>query len=44
MEKELLNILVCPKDRKKLALSGSKLTCSKCKKAYPVKEGIPIFV
>ena len=44
--KELFDILACPACRSDLKYNKSKtaLVCAKCKKEYPIKEGIPILL
>ncbi|HLD16074.1 MAG TPA: Trm112 family protein [Candidatus Nanoarchaeia archaeon] len=44
MNKELLDILACPKCKGNLNYNKTKLSCKKCKKDYKIKEGIPIFI
>lgn len=41
MNRELLDLLVCPVDRGELALEGSELVCRSCGRRYPVIDGIP---
>jgi hypothetical protein len=38
---ELLKILVCPMCRGDVKLKGKKLVCVKCKRNYPIIDGIP---
>jgi len=44
MDKELLEILACPKCKQNIELKGDKLICKKCKKYYPVRDGIPVML
>ncbi|MEA1964055.1 MAG: Trm112 family protein [Candidatus Aerophobetes bacterium] len=44
IDKELLKILACPRCKGELILRDDKLVCLKCKKYYPIKEGIPIML
>ena len=46
MNKDLLDILVCPKSGGKLVLDEAKneLICEEPKLAYPIKNGIPIML
>jgi uncharacterized protein YbaR (Trm112 family) len=46
LNKELLNILACPKCKGDLIYreSDNGLICEKCKLMYPVKEGIPVML
>ncbi len=44
--KELFNILACPLCKTDLKYNKSKtgLICTKCKRNYPIKGGIPILL
>jgi len=44
--KSLFDKLACPKCKGDLAYNKDKdgLYCKKCKKNYPIKEGIPVFI
>lgn len=44
MDKELLEILACPKCKGDLRLGKNKLICIKCKKKYQIKDDIPILL
>ena len=46
IEKELLNILVCPKTGARLIENPSKreLVCFVSKLAYPVEKGVPVLL
>ncbi|MCD6521651.1 Trm112 family protein [Candidatus Calescamantes bacterium] len=44
MDEKLLEILACPKCKGDLILEDDKLICKKCKKYYPIKDGIPILL
>jgi len=46
LKKELLEILVCPVDKKPLREleREMKLECSACGRKYPVKDGIPVML
>jgi len=44
LNKELLEILACPICKGELILKDDKLICLKCKKYYPIKDGIPIML
>ena len=46
LKKELLDILVCPVDKKPLKEleKDMKLECSACGRKYPVKDGIPVML
>ncbi len=41
---ELLEILRCPVDHAKVELQGDKIICTQCRRAYPVREGIPVML
>jgi len=44
--KEIFDILACPLCRADLAYTKNRkdLVCSKCKRKYPIKEGVPILL
>ena len=46
IEKELLDILACPKCKGKISLNESRdgLLCSACMLLYPIKDGIPVML
>jgi uncharacterized protein YbaR (Trm112 family) len=46
MDKELLEILACPKCKGELRLTadGSELRCGACRLSYRVDDGIPILL
>ena len=48
IDKELLDILACPACKADVVLekSGSeeKIICTKCRRKYPVRDGIPIML
>lgn len=46
IDKELLEILVCPKCKGDIQLKddGSGLVCDACKLVYPVKDDIPVML
>jgi uncharacterized protein YbaR (Trm112 family) len=46
IDKELLDILVCPKCRGGIHLSEKKdgLVCDRCRLAYPIRDEIPIML
>jgi len=46
IDKELLDILACPKCKGEVTLSddGSGLICDECKLLYPVKDDIPVML
>ena len=46
IDKDLLEILACPKCKGDIALteSGDGLTCDACKLKYPIKDDIPVML
>ena len=48
IDKELLDILACPACKADVVLeagnSQEKIVCTKCKRKYPVRDGIPIML
>jgi uncharacterized protein YbaR (Trm112 family) len=44
IDAKLLAILACPVCKGALTDGGSKLSCAKCSRDYPVKDGIPDLV
>jgi len=44
IDKELLEILACPICKGGIELKGDRIICNKCKKAYPVKDDIPVML
>ena len=46
IDKELLDILACPKCKGDVHLTENKdgLTCDACKLTYPIKDDIPIML
>jgi len=46
LNKELLDILACPKCKSDLTLTSAEdgLTCSTCNQVYPIKDEIPIML
>ena len=46
IDKELLDILACPKCKGDIRLSkdGSGLICEACKLLYEIREGIPVML
>ena len=44
ISQELLKILACPLCKTDVILENDKLVCTKCKRRYPVKDGIPIML
>jgi len=46
LDKELMNILACPKCKGKVNYNKAKdgLTCSTCKLEYPIRDDIPVML
>jgi len=44
MDKELLEILACPKCKKEVEWRGNQIICPHCKVYYPIREGIPVML
>jgi uncharacterized protein len=46
ISQDLLEILVCPACKKPLALreNPKSLKCAACRRAYPIKDDIPILL
>lgn len=44
--KELLDVLACPTDKAGVTYNKAKtaLVCTKCKREYPIKDGIPVML
>lgn len=46
VDKELLDILACPKCKGPVKLSAARdgLVCEKCRIMYPIKDDIPVML
>ncbi|KYC44777.1 MAG: hypothetical protein AMQ22_02271 [Candidatus Methanofastidiosum methylothiophilum] len=44
IDKKLLDILACPVCKGDIFEDKDELVCVKCKRRYPVREGIPIML
>ena len=44
INKELLEILVCPDCRGNVEMKSEFIVCGDCGKRYPIREGIPIML
>jgi uncharacterized protein YbaR (Trm112 family) len=44
IDKQLLDILVCPADHAALREEGDRLVCGRCRRRYPVRDGIPVML
>jgi uncharacterized protein YbaR (Trm112 family) len=40
----LREVICCPVDKGKLAKVGDKLKCERCKREYPIIDGIPVLL
>ncbi len=44
IDDELLKILACPACKADVILKDNKIVCIKCKRRYPIRDGIPIML
>lgn len=46
IDEKLLAILACPAcdTRPPVRLQGERLVCTRCRRAYPIRDGIPIML
>jgi len=44
IDQGLLSILACPACKGDVELKNDKISCKKCGKMYPVREGIPVML
>ena len=44
VNKELLEIIACPKCKKDVILKKGKVVCTGCGRQYPIKNNIPIMM
>ncbi len=44
IDKELLEILACPKCKADIKLENEKIICTSCKRKYPIRDGIPVML
>jgi len=46
VDPDLLEILVCPVCKKRLALKdeGQSLKCGQCHRVYPIRDNIPVLL
>jgi uncharacterized protein YbaR (Trm112 family) len=46
IDKQLLEILVCPKCKADVKLEGEKIICTnpQCGLRYPIRDGIPVML
>lgn len=44
IDDQLLNILACPACKESVVLKDKKIVCTKCRRKYPIKDGIPVML
>jgi hypothetical protein len=44
IDEELLKILACPLCKTDVILKDDRIVCTKCKRRYPIREGIPVML
>ena len=44
MDEELLKILACPACKADVELKENRIVCTKCRRKYPIRDGIPIML
>ena len=44
IDDELKAILVCPACKGDLLFEETRIICQPCRKAYPIREGIPVML
>jgi uncharacterized protein len=44
IDKLLLDILCCPACKGDVRLVNHKIVCKKCKKKYPLRQGVPVML
>ena len=44
IDDELKAILVCPACKGDLQFEETRILCAACKKAYPIRDGIPVML
>ena len=44
IDPKLLEILMCPVCKVKVVLQQEHIVCTKCARAYPIREGIPVML
>jgi hypothetical protein len=44
MDKRLMDVLACPLCKGGVEFKDGKIVCAKCRKVYPVKDGIPVML
>ncbi len=44
IDEELRSILVCPACKGDLLYEETRIICQACRKAYPIRDGIPVML
>ncbi len=44
IDDRLLEILCCPACRESVELKEDRLVCTGCRRAYPIRDGIPVML
>jgi len=44
LDEKLLEILACPVCKEPVKQVADKVVCEKCRKRYPIQDGIPIML
>jgi len=44
IDERLLKILCCPACREDVVLKEDRLVCVGCRRAYPIRDGIPVML
>ena len=44
IDRDLLDVLACPACKGDVQLKDNKIICLKCKRKYPIQDGIPIML
>ena len=44
IDEELKSILACPACKGDLVFEETRIICPKCRKAYPIRDGIPVML
>jgi hypothetical protein len=44
IDRELIDILVCPACKADVELKKDKIVCKGCGRKYPVRDGVPVMI
>ena len=44
IDPKLLEILACPACKTEVKLEGDRLVCVRCRRRYPIRDGIPVML